>query len=136
MTMTQQPRVLVVEDEYLVRDMMVRDMIVHELTRAGFEVLEAANAEDAMALLPKAERIDLLFTDIKLPGMDGWQLAEKIRGLQADVPVIYASAYAGRVSPLPRSKFLQKPYMPSQVLQAAANLGIKLPLELPPAPSN
>jgi CheY-like chemotaxis protein len=123
--MTQPPRVLVVEDEVL-----VRDMIVHELTLAGFEVLEAGSAEDALALL-KAERIDLLFTDIRLPGMDGWQLAEHIRGLHAEVPVIYASGYAGRVSPLPRSKFLQKPYMPSQVLQAAAKLGITLPVAPP-----
>lgn len=116
------PRVLVVEDEFL-----VRDMIVYELTLAGFEVLEAASAEDALALVPACDRLDLLFTDIRLPGMDGWQLAESIRSHHADVPVIYASGYADRVHRLPRSKFLQKPYMPSQVLQAAANLGIKLP---------
>ena len=116
------PRVLVVEDEF-----MVRDMIVYELQLAGFDVLEAASAEDALAMLPKAGRIDLLFTDIRLPGMDGWQLAENIRGHHAQVPIIYASGYADRVDPLPHSKFLQKPYMPSQVLQAAANLGIKLP---------
>ena len=127
MTATQPPRVLVVEDEEL-----VRDMIVQELTLAGFEVLAAGSAEDALAVLADAGRIDLLFTDIRLPGMDGWQLAEHIPGLHADIPVIYASGYAGRVSPLPHSKFLQKPYRPSQVLQAAANLGIKLPV----APSN
>lgn len=116
------PRILVVEDEY-----MVRDMIVYELQMAGFEVLEAVSAEDALAKLSKVDRIDLLFTDIRLPGMDGWQLAENIRGRHAQVPIIYASGYADRVAPLPYSKFLQKPYMPSQVLQAAANLGIKLP---------
>ena len=116
------PRVLVVEDEF-----MVRDMIVYELQLAGFDVLEAASAEDALALLPGVDRIDLLFTDIRLPGMDGWTLAENIRGRHAQVPIIYASGYADRVEPLPHSKFLQKPYMPSQVLQAAANLGIKLP---------
>jgi CheY-like chemotaxis protein len=59
--------------------------------------------------------------------MDGWKLAENFRGHHAQVPIIYASGYADRVDPLPHSKFLQKPYMPSQVLQAAANLGIKLP---------
>jgi CheY-like chemotaxis protein len=116
------PRILVVEDEY-----MVRDMIVHELQMAGFEVLEAASAEDALAIMPTVDRIDLLFTDIRLPGMDGWQLAENIRGRHAQMPIIYASGYSDRVTPLPHSKFLQKPYMPSQVLQAAANLGIKLP---------
>jgi CheY-like chemotaxis protein len=116
------PLVLVVEDEFL-----VRDMIVHELSLAGFDVREAASAEDALALLPQCERLDLLFTDIRLPGMSGWELAEGVRRHHADVPIIYASGYADRVHPLPGSKFLQKPYRPSQVLQAAANLGIKLP---------
>ena len=120
------PRVLVVEDEFL-----VRDMIVHELGVAGFDVLEAASAEDGLSLAPPGERLDLLFTDIKLPGMDGWQLAVEIRARHADVPVIYASGYAGQLTPLPRSKFLQKPYLPSQVLRSAAELGIKLP-ETPP----
>ncbi len=117
------PRVLVVEDEYL-----VRDMIVFELQLAGFEVLEAASAEEALTQIGAAVDIDLLFTDIRLPGKDGWQLAEDIRGLYADVPVIYATGYADRLRPLPHSKFLQKPYRPSQVLKAAADLGIKLPV--------
>jgi len=118
------PRVLVVEDEYL-----VRDMIAYELKLAGFEVLEAESAEDGLALLAQGDRLDLLFTDIRLPGMDGWQLAEEIRARHADVPVIYASGYAERLTPLPRSKFLQKPYLPSQVLRTATELGIKLPAD-------
>jgi CheY-like chemotaxis protein len=116
------PRVLIVEDEYL-----VREMIVQELSLAGFEVLEAGSAEDGLALLSKDNRLDLLFTDIRLPGMDGWKLAQEVRARHADVPIIYASGYAGQVTPLPRSKFLQKPYLPSQVLRSAAELGIKLP---------
>lgn len=116
------PVVLLVEDEYL-----VRDMIAYELTLAGFEVLEAASAEDALGLLSQRERIDLLFTDIRLPGKNGWQLAEDVRGIHSDIPIIYATGYSDRKSPLSRSKFLQKPYRPSQVLQAAADLGIKPP---------
>ncbi|MDP2409496.1 MAG: response regulator [Pseudolabrys sp.] len=114
------PRVLIVEDEFL-----VRDMIVYELQQAGFEVQEAATAEDALSL--QIDHLDLLFTDIRLPGIDGWRLAEEIRSRHADVPVIYASGYAERMTPLPHSKFLQKPYLPSQVLRTAAELGIKLP---------
>ena len=95
-------------------------------------MLEAPSAEDALKLTSAIDRLDLLFTDIRLPGMNGWQLAEEIRGRYAEVPVIYASGYAERVTPLPRSKFLQKPYMPSQVFKAAADFGIKLPS----APSN
>jgi CheY-like chemotaxis protein len=118
------PRVLVVEDEDL-----LREMIAYELTLAGFEVLEAASAEDGLALVTPGGRLDLLFTDIRLPGMDGWQLAVEIRARHADVPVIYASGYAERLTPLPRSKFLQKPYLPSQVLRSVAELGIKLPAD-------
>ena len=122
MVMPPAPCVLVVEDEFL-----VRDMIVHELTLAGFDVLQAASAEEGLALLAKAHRLDLLFTDIRLPGMNGWKLAEEIRARKPEIPVVYASGYAERAEPVPRSKFLQKPYLPSQVLRAAAELGIKLP---------
>jgi two-component system cell cycle sensor histidine kinase/response regulator CckA len=119
--MTGAPRVLVVEDEYFVRDMIVR-----ELTLAGFDVLEAANAEQGLVLIAHFTRLDLLFTDIRLPGMNGWQLAEEIRTRYSDVPVIYTSGYAERLTPLPRSIFLEKPYLPSQVLRSAAELGINL----------
>jgi CheY-like chemotaxis protein len=114
------PVVLLVEDEYL-----VRDMIAYELTLAGFEVLEAASAEDALGLLSQRERIDLLFTDIRLPGKNGWQLAEDVRVVHSNIPIIYATGYSDLRIPLSHSKFLQKPYRPSQVLQAAADLGIK-----------
>ena len=125
--MTTAPVVLVVEDEFL-----VRDMIVHELVLAGFEVLEAGSAEDALDLLTKRERIDLLFTDIRLPGKSGWQLAEDVRIRHSTIPIIYASGYSDLKRLLSHSRFLQKPYRPSQVLQAAADLGIKPP----PAPAN
>ncbi len=116
------PRVLVVEDEFL-----VRDMIVYELELAGFDVIHAGSAEEGLALLKPSDPLDLLFTDIRLPGMNGWQLAERVRAERPQVPVVYASGYAERAAPVPRSMFLQKPYLPSQVLQAAAELGIKLP---------
>jgi CheY-like chemotaxis protein len=114
------PSILVVED-----DVLVRDMIVAELAYAGFEVLWAASAEEALAL--DTGRIALLFTDIRLPGMNGWTLAEHIRVRHPGLPVIYASGYSDRLEPLPHSRFLQKPYLPSQVLRTAEELGIKLP---------
>jgi DNA-binding response OmpR family regulator len=120
--MRDKPRVLVVEDEFL-----VRDMIAYELIYAGFDVMAAESAETALGLLDKVDGIDLLFTDIKLPGMDGWHLAEKIRARKTGLPVIYASGYPERMRLLPASIFLHKPYRPSEVLQAAAELGIKLP---------
>jgi CheY-like chemotaxis protein len=118
------PLVLVVED-----DVLVREMIVHELRLSGLDVAECVSAEEALAR--SFDRLDLLFTDIRLPGMSGWQLAEAIRLRHPDLPVIYASGYADRIKPLPGTVYLQKPYLPSQVLQAAAELGIKLPA-IPP----
>jgi CheY-like chemotaxis protein len=118
------PRVLIVEDELLVRDLMA-----HELRHAGFEVLDAGTAESALLIATELDRLDLLFTDIRLPGKNGWLLAEEIRARHADVPVIYASGYAERMTLVPRSRFLQKPYLPSQVLRTAAELGIKLPAD-------
>jgi DNA-binding NtrC family response regulator len=120
--MTTAPVVLLVEDEP-----MVREMIAFELDLAGFRVLEAASAEDGLRLLSEQGSIDLLFTDIRLPGKNGWQLAVEVRGVHPGVPILYASGYSDVSQPLDRSKFLQKPYRPSQVLQAAADLGIKPP---------
>ena len=97
---------------------------VSALHRSGFTQRHRVHRD-------QADRIDLLFTDIRLPGMDGWQLAAEIRARYGEVPVIYASGYAERLTPLPRSRFLQKPYLPSQVLHSAAELGIKLQVNPP-----
>jgi CheY-like chemotaxis protein len=69
--------VLIVEDEALVR-MTAVDMI----EEAGFEILEAANADEATILLLEARRdITVVFTDIEVPGsMDGLRLAQAVRG--------------------------------------------------------
>jgi CheY-like chemotaxis protein len=117
--MPEAPRVLMVENDFLVRDVIGR-----ELTAAGFDVLEAADAEQGLVLITHFKRLDLLFTTTRLPGMNGWQLAEQIRARYAKVPVIYTGAAAERLTPLPRSVFLPKPYFPSQVLRGATELGI------------
>ena len=68
--------VLIVEDEALVR-MTAVDMI----EEAGFEILEAANADEAILLLEARREITVLFTDIEMPGsMDGLRLAQAGRG--------------------------------------------------------
>jgi CheY-like chemotaxis protein len=63
---------------------------------------------------------DLLITDVKLPGkIDGWQIAERCREHDPDLPVIYASGFSP-VAPRPvsGSLVLQKPYHPEQLVQA------------------
>jgi CheY-like chemotaxis protein len=117
--MPEAPRVLMVENVFLVRDVIGREMAL-----AGFDVLEAADAEQALVLITHFKRLDLLFTVIRLPGTNGWRLAEQIRARYANVPVIYTSGFAEQVPALPRSIVLRKPYFPSEVLHGSAGLGV------------
>jgi len=81
-------RVLVVEDEALIL-MAALDM-VREL---GHEPLAARGAEAAIALHEKEPMVDVLLTDVNLPGKDGQQLASELRGRCPGLPVIFATGY-------------------------------------------
>lgn len=122
MSPDRRPLVLVVEDEAL-----LREMIAFEFETSGFEVIDAGSAEEALLRLNDIGVLDLLFTDIRLPGMDGWSLASRVRALKPDAPVIYASGNAERQELLPRSEFIQKPYRTEQIFAVAAGLGVDLP---------
>ena len=87
----QPARVLVVEDEFLISEMMVE-----ALAEQGFEVHAAANAEDALRHLARGEPCDVLFTDINLAGgIDGAALSRSARELRPGLPVVYASGAVG-----------------------------------------
>jgi len=113
------PVILVVEDEW-----MLRDAIVHYLQDAGCRVLEAESGEDALSVIESDGAIDVLLTDIRLNGgMNGWQVGEEVRRRDADMPVIYASGQA--IEPprqVPGSLFFHKPYNPSEILGACERL--------------
>jgi CheY-like chemotaxis protein len=111
--------VLVVEDEIL-----VREMIAEELRDAGFAVLEAGDGEVASSLLSARDSVDVLFTDIRLPGrLDGWAIARLARQLRSALPVIYATGYTvDRSAEVPGAIFLNKPYQPSQVVEIIGKL--------------
>ena len=77
---------LVVEDEWIVRDHIVRELKAH-----GWTVIEATTGEDALALFDGCE-VDVLLTDIQLAGaMNGWEVAHAVRAAIPRLPVIYAS---------------------------------------------
>jgi two-component system, response regulator PdtaR len=108
--------ILVVEDEWL-----IRSVIVHALREADFVVLEATTAQDAIALLRAGTpRIDAIFTDIQMPGdLCGWDVAENGRALRADLPVIYTSGNAAdRSRSVAGSMFFDKPYSTTDVVAA------------------
>src|SRR5260221_11918293 len=80
------PTILVVED-----DVFLRDDAVYELRRAGFTVLEADCADDAIALLNNGRAVDLVFTDISLKGAGtAWQIADAFPAADPALPVSHA----------------------------------------------
>lgn len=81
--------ILLVEDNDL-----VRQSAVQQLREAGYEVLAAADASQAIEWLALNQRIDLLFTDIVMPGeMNGVELAQEARRMHPDLPVLLTSGY-------------------------------------------
>ena len=113
------PTILVVED-----DLFVRDDAAQELRRAGFTVLEADSADDAIALLGNGHAVDLVLTDITLKGAGtGWQVAEAFRAAHPDLPVIYASGRpADPAKQVRESLFLDKPYSQPRLVSACRKL--------------
>src|SRR5689334_20241799 len=107
----QRSRVLFVEDEFLIADMVAEVLAEH-----GFEVYTAANAKDALRHLTCGSPCDILLTDIKLAGnIDGTTLARLARELRPNLPVVYASGSYRTIEELDAVSgaiFVPKPYNP------------------------
>ena len=110
---SKRPVVLIVEDELLLR-MDAADMIAG----AGFEVVEAGNADQAIEILEARADVTVVFTDIQMPGsMDGLKLARAIRGRWPPIKIVATSGHVGvRETDLPEGgRFVPKPYSSGQV---------------------
>jgi YesN/AraC family two-component response regulator len=97
----------------------MRTDIVQSLEDAGFRVFEAANADDAIAILIAQSEIHLMFTDIDMPGsMDGLKLALAVRDRWPPIKIIATSGHRHMSdSALPVSgRFFGKPYNASQII--------------------
>ena len=114
------PVILIVEDEALVRLSAV-DMFED----AGFRMIEAVNSEQALELLAADSDVQLLFTDVNMPGtIDGLALARQVRDRWPHIGIMIAS---GKQSPQPEelpagSRFEQKPYNADTVVRHAREL--------------
>lgn len=106
--------VLIVDDEWLLR-LHARDFI----ECAGFDVVEAANGDEALDVLAAHNDIAVLFTDINMPGsMDGLQLARRVHERYPDVKLLLTS---GKIAlgedEIPADGvFISKPYAPESVV--------------------
>jgi CheY-like chemotaxis protein len=109
--------VLLVEDEPF-----VREATCHVLQSAGFDVVPAADALEAMeAYEHRGRKIDLLMTDVALPGRSGRQLAEDLRSKSAEIPILLTSGYlepeCNTEPRKPRTYFLPKPYTRADLVE-------------------
>jgi PAS domain S-box-containing protein len=99
-------RVLLVEDND-----HVRDFAWHLLDELGYRVISASSAEEALGLL-EAEPVDLLFSDVVMPGRSGLELARLARQRDPDLPVLLASGYSEEIVGATGAEFemIRKPY--------------------------
>lgn len=103
--------ILVVED-----DAIVRMLIVDVLEELEYVVLEAADAEKALALVQDGKQvIHLMMTDVGLPDMDGKELAQKVRDLRPGLAILFASGYAENIDAPQGTHVIGKPFSIDQL---------------------
>ena len=118
--MSKKTVILVVEDEAV-----IRMGAVQMLEEAGFAVVEASNAHDAVEILENRNDVRAIFTDVNMPGtLDGLRLARKVRDRWPPIHLIVTS---GLVSPSdddlpPGGRFIRKPYDPEHVIDTIREL--------------
>ncbi|MFO0731526.1 MAG: response regulator [Nitrospiraceae bacterium] len=116
-------RILLVEDEPSVRD-LVRD----ELAKAGYQVIEATNGVEAcLVATQQSGPIDLLLTDVVMPGMNGRELAQHLYVIKPNLRVLFMSGYLDDIClsaglDAHRTAFLQKPFTPDVLVHTVRDL--------------
>ena len=110
--------ILVVDD-----DEQVREVVSHQLTSLGYETVVASNGPEALEMLDREPHIDLLLTDVVMPGgMNGREVAEEARRMQPNLKVLFTSGYFegallrnGRIDA--SAQLLVKPYRKSRLAE-------------------
>ncbi|VAW68111.1 Phytochrome, two-component sensor histidine kinase; Cyanobacterial phytochrome B [hydrothermal vent metagenome] len=116
--------ILVVDDEP-----QLRDLAVEILQAQGYQTLVAENGNMAIEILQGDAKVDLLFCDVIMPGLNGYQVAEKVRQLRPELIIQLTSGLADvsamtEQKPLTELNVLQKPYLRSSLIDCiAASLG-------------
>jgi signal transduction histidine kinase/ActR/RegA family two-component response regulator len=113
--------VLVVEDEY-----SLRRLVLKILSGAGYRVIDAVNGEEALVLASRHPSIDLVLTDVVMPGVSGPELAARLRASRPELTVLYMSGYDRALidqKTIDRNAgFLPKPFSPRALLARIAEL--------------
>jgi CheY-like chemotaxis protein len=110
--------ILVVEDEFL-----IRFMLADSLRDVGYQVLEAANGVEGLDILRSVQTVDLMVTDVRMPGeVDGLELMRRSKSLAPGRPVIICSAHLFEQDAHPADAFLAKPYSIAALADIIADL--------------
>jgi two-component system, response regulator PdtaR len=111
--------ILIVEDEILIRLSLEEDLI-----DAGFVVLQAADAAEALEVLQSAIQVDLLISDVRMPGaIDGVELVRRARAFWPQLKIVLISGNVQDLPPdLPADAIFDKPYVPAVVIPRVKEL--------------
>jgi Response regulator containing CheY-like receiver, AAA-type ATPase, and DNA-binding domains len=108
---------------------MIRSLARRTLEPYGYEVLEAEDGEAALEVMRSdaGRRVDLAVLDVVMPGIDGQELGERLRGEQPKIAVLYISGYTGdelarRLRLDVSVPFLQKPFPPDELVERVQEL--------------
>jgi PAS domain S-box-containing protein len=115
--------ILVVDDE-----MSIRRSVRAAFEAAGAEVHDARHGADALLMWSELRgRVDLVVTDLRMPEMGGDELAERLRRLRRDLPILFVSGYAldRRVRRRPGDGFLAKPFAGDDLIEAASQVVVQ-----------
>jgi CheY-like chemotaxis protein len=123
------PLVLLVEDDADVRRSTAR--LMEDL---GVRVVQASGGHHALQLLRSAPGVDLVVTDVRMPEMTGPELAQHVRSIRPDLPIIYVTGFAEellRIEPGAAERLLTKPYDVqglTRLLERALGVALSLPI--------
>lgn len=111
--------ILFVEDDSAVRDVVARMLLDH-----GFRVFTATNAYEALRIVNE-HHVDVLFTDIVLPGLSGIRLAAQARLIRAGLKVLFSTGYAQKAADrdaMRQGKILLKPWRHADLIRELRTL--------------
>ncbi|MBW8296388.1 response regulator [Sphingopyxis sp.] len=110
--------ILLVEDEFL-----IRMMLSESLREEGYTVLEASDGEEGLAVLQSGQQVDLMITDVRMPGgIDGMELTRRSNALAPSRPVIVCSGHLVSSEAALADVFLAKPFPAETLVRAVTKL--------------